>query len=223
MRRRMASILTTGAAMAAATALAAIPAAAAPVTITVNNPNSDDHFNAHASDVTLADDTTGVSFTCTSTDTVNASNASGTILDGTYTLPADVGDIEMLDFNNCNGPLGSVDAAPNEGSLPYDLTITSYDSATGAAEGYVGPVDVHVVTGSCSFDVRGNAPGTYTEDSSQGTLAMGTGTLPSGVTPLHPVNVSGCVGLVNPGDELSYVGDYLVTDPVDPPITITSP
>lgn len=213
MRRRIAGILTTGAAVAAATALAATSAAAAQESITVDNPNADGSYTAHSDYVTLADTTSGIAFDCTSSD------SSGTIPSDSYTTPADVGDINV-DFNNCSGPLGPVTATPAD--QPYDLVVTSYDANAGAAGqgfGYVGPVNVHVSMPGCDFDVVGNAPGHY--DNATHTLTMG-GTLPDGVAPLEPTNIVGCIGFVNPGDELTYEGDYLVTDPVDPSITITS-
>lgn len=216
MRRRMASVLTVGAALAAATALATTTAAAAQQSITVTNPNADGSYTAHSDFVTLSDVTSGIAFDCESTDTVNASNSSGTISSSSYTTPADVGDINV-DFNNCNGPLGPVTATPAD--QPYDLVVTSYDAGAGAAgqgSGYIGPVNVHVSMSGCNFDVVGNAPGLY--DNATHTISVG-GALPAGVAPLEPVNIVGCFGLVSPGDELTYEGDYLV----DPAITISSP
>ncbi|WP_199430377.1 hypothetical protein [Qaidamihabitans albus] len=205
MRKRAASILTAGAAMGAAVAIAAAPAAAAQQSISVDNPNADGSFEASTNLVVLTDVTTGVSFDCSS------STSSGQIPSGSYTTPADVGDINVA-FSGCNGPVGSVTATPAD--EPYDLVIENFDAATGQSTGYVRDVNVHVSMFGCSFDVTGNAPGVY--DNAAGTLTMTSGGT------LTPSNVSGCFGLVNNGDELSYEAVYDVTDPATP-ITVSSP
>ncbi|PXY27079.1 hypothetical protein BAY60_11375 [Prauserella muralis] len=204
--------------MGAALVIAAAPSAFAAQAITVSNANADGSITAHADLVSLADATSGISFECETAGGVNASDSTGTIPSGSHTAPADVGDLNVS-FNNCAGPLGAVTATPSE--QPYDLTIESFDAATGVSTGYVGPVNVHVSMLGCEFDVIGNAPGRY--DNNTGVLTVTPDVaLPSGVAPLEPVNISGCLGFVNPGDELTYEGDYQLTSPATP-ITISSP
>lgn len=211
-RKRLAGVLTTGAAIAAVTALAATPAAAADQDITITNPNSDDVYEAEAENaVTMTDVDSGISFDC------EVSTSDGEIFDGSYTTPDTVGEINV-DFDDCNGPLGVATVETND--EPYDLVVDSYDSSEGddgQGFGYIGPVDVHVSMTGCSFDVTGNAPGYYDNDTH--TLTMG-GSLPSGVDALEPENINGCSGIVSAGDELTYEGDYEVTDPTDPSIII---
>jgi hypothetical protein len=208
MSRRMATILTTGAALGAAAVLAATPALAAqPVTVT--NPNADNHFTAATDLVLLTDDTSGVGFECA------ASDSTGSIVSGSYTTPADVGDVNVA-FESCSGPLGPGTATSS--GQPYNLTITGVNS-NGTSDGYVGPVTVHAATLGCEFDVTGNAPARY--NNSTGVLSFTPDvTLPAGVAPLAPANINGCFGLVSPGDTLLFEADYQLSSPATP-VTIS--
>ncbi|PWV85645.1 hypothetical protein SAMN05421630_102318 [Prauserella marina] len=209
--RRMAAAVTGFLAMGAAVAIAAAPAAFAQQAITVTNPNGNNAVAAHTDRVDLRNVTSGVDFFCVTSGSVRASTANGSINSGSYTTPADVGDLNVT-FNNCDGPLGPGTAVPNPGSQPYDLVITG--TSGGTSTGYVGPVDVHVSMAGCDFDVVGHAPGRY---NNANVLTMDPAVaLPAGVAPLSPTSIVGCFGLVNPGDQLSYGAAYNVTNPASP-------
>ena len=235
MKGRIKRTLVTGAAVAAAAVVAAVPASAAQATITVTNPNADGHFAAatpttgdpNVDNVVLTNTRTGVGFYCAPNGSAPASSATGTIPTGTYTVPPpqDVGDIDSLIFNNCTGPLGPVTATAT--SLPYDFMITSYDPSAGnagRAYGYITGVDVDVSMPDCAFTVIGSAPGYY--DNATHSLVMTPGvSLPDSVTPLTMIDVVGCqlggVQLVAEGDTGTYEGTYVVTDPINPSITVS--
>lgn len=201
-----------------AVAVLGATSASAQQSITVTNPDPGDQVVATTDLTVLTNESTGVSFECI-TDPgppeVKASRGTATVPSDSYVTPAEVGGIDGLGFNNCNGPLGPVTAVPDPASYPYPIRIDSYDSGTDQAAGYVTGVDVDISMSGCSFTVVGDAPGVY--DNAAGQLQMGAPG--SGPSLLTPIDVVGCFGFVNPGDELSYVGDYDVT----PPLTITSP
>lgn len=208
MRNRMPGLLG-GIAVSAAVALVAAPAAFAAQDITVINPNDDGAVAASADGVVLADADTGTEVNCSS------SAADGTIPSGAHTAPAAIGDLSV-GFDSCTGPLGSVSVTPN--AQPYQLHIGSFDSATGVSTGWVGEVNVSISTVTCSFDAVGNAPGEYDNATGQLTVTPDVA-LPDGVAPLEATNTSGCLGLVNDGDALTFEAVYDITDP-DTPITI---
>lgn len=199
---------------AAAAALIAVTPAFAATSITVDNPNADGSYTAHSDSVSLVDTNTGARLACESSD------AAGTILSGTYSLPHTFPNgVTSLAFNTCTGPLGAATATSN--TLPYGLTIESYpgsqpDGTAANGVGYVGSVNVHVVNGFCEFDVTGDAPGYYLNS---GDLVLDPDTpgvtLPDG--PLTVSNASGCFGVVSNGDQPAFTADYAVT----PPITVS--
>lgn len=221
MRKRVTNILVTGGAALAATAFGATAAFGAATSITVTNPNSDGAYTATTNSTTLTDKNTGVGFTCQSANGENASDASGTIGSGTYSIPHTFPDaIASLDFNNCNGPLGPVTATPQD--LPYALTVVEEDASNPDHwNGYIGPVDVEVSMTNCSFTVTGDAPGYY--DNSDHTLHVTKNPADEIVLPDGPLTISkvdNCTiagtPLVSDGDTGTYEGVYTV----DPAITI---
>lgn len=213
MRRRIARILVTGAAATAAIVLSAGSAAADPIEPSSWTINPGGEYTATTTFTELVNETSGVSFTCT------FSEATGELKSGPgQTNP--LGTVATLVFEGCEGPLGPVTAVPN--SLPYSINGYTYDadgegdSAVPETVGYIGPVSVSVSMTGCAFDVVGNAPGAFDNDTSE--LRMGPpAALPPGIAPLAATNIVGCFGLVTPTDVLTYSGDYTVT----PPQTIT--
>lgn len=242
MHRRMARILTTGAAMAAATALAAAPAAAVPKTIDVTNPNPDGHFTASSNETLLTDATTSAEFRCVDetddedgdgTPGEKASDAGGTIPTATYSIPPDanVGSVTSLVFNNCTSFFGPVNVDAIGTHDPYSIEIQNYpgEDENGNpvnGDGYIDDVVADITTGPCSFTVTGDAPAYYVNDGTAGELHLTAQpsddvTLPDG--PLTASNVDGCSGLVNKGDVLTYESVYTLTDPTNPSITVSGP
>lgn len=204
MHSRLVRLLGTAAATVTAVVVGATTAFAQQ-TITVHNLDPSGSFYAAADHVLF-----GI-VECTSMDFVPASEMTGSLPSGSYTAPAIVGWVETLPFNNCNGPLGSM--PPQAVGLPYGIRVDTYEAATGRATLYITDMHVHVSMPGCAYDVVGDAPGVY--DNASGQLRMGAAE--SGPSLLTPINIVGCFGFVNPGDEVPFVADY----DVSPNITIT--
>jgi len=201
MRKLITALATT--AVAGATVVVTGGTAMA-ATVTVTNPGGTGAYTATSTAVDLADGS--VHMKCTGS--TGTGTASSGIKSGTYTVPptANIGNIDTLNFTNCTGPLGAVTTTVS--TLPYHVFLTAKTS-TGAT-GYIGPVNVHLSMPLCSFNVTGNAPGTYVNGTSN-QLRLAPGTLPSGVTPLTVSGVSGCAGLVSNGQHPTYTANYTVS------------
>ncbi|MPZ84524.1 MAG: hypothetical protein GEV28_30710 [Actinophytocola sp.] len=139
-------------------------------------------------------------------------------MSGTFTSGPGVtnplGTVETLGFSNCTGgPLGDVTATVNE--PPYDIIGSTYDQyaegVSGVPEttGYIGHFGLHISMTVCEFDLVGNVPFTFDNDTGDWRVG-GEGPLPAGVAALHVINVSGCLGLVNDGDPGVYLAGYLL-------------
>lgn len=210
MSRRLARTIVTGVAAGAAVVLSATTASADPFEPSSWTISPGGAYTATTDFTELTDVTAGISFTCATADGVAASEGSGT-LETSVPGGTPLGDITALSFNNCVGPLGPVTATPND--LPYDINGHLFDDMATANEttGHIGPVNVHISMTGCEFDVIGHAPGAFDNASSELRVGLVGHDLPPGAAPLSPVNISGCFGLVNLDDVLTYEGDYTVS------------
>jgi len=210
MRKYLVRALLVGGAAAAAVALVAGQASAAS-TVTITGANAS--FSGSSTNTVLSDVTSGQSFRCTS------STASGSLANvAAHALPyvttrngGTAHSITGLGFSGCTSSFGSATVTVPAADLPDDLTITAVSTTAPQATGNVktagtGAVLVHISVLTCSFDVSGSAPATWTN----GTSAQLKFTGATGA--LHPAHISaGCFGLVSATDNLSYTGTYNVT------------
>jgi hypothetical protein len=152
-----------------------------------------------------------VSVTCTSTSTKPASKATGTVATATHTgtSPVTVGTAKTLVFNHCSGPLGVVHTTIN--ALPYKIKVDSTTNSSGQTDGMITGVNVHVSMTACAFDVKGSAPGFYTNGTHKLTVTKNLPITPLNTAKLTVSNVSGCSGFVNNGDHPTFTGTYTVS------------
>ncbi len=207
--KRVSSVLLTATAAAAVVSLGAGPAMASTIlTAKVSNGGT---ITATSSKTTLSDH--GVSVTCTSSGSVAASKATGSIPTGTHkgASPLKVGTVTKLSFGHCAGPLGKVTTKVM--ALPYTISVDSKTTSTGKTDGIISGVKVAVSMTGCSFTVTGSSPGFYTNGTH--TLTM-TKTLKLPTKPLNSAkltvsNVAGCASLVKNGDHPTYVSTHPYT------------
>jgi hypothetical protein len=205
MRKRLFGVLFAGAAAAAALTLGASTALAAADSVTVSDSTgSGGAYTASTTHTTLGDATTGATFTCTS------SSASGDLPDGTYTSSGSVvqvasGAVAKLSFSDCTSPFGTVTVTTD---TPDDIYVYN-PTSSGETDGYIvnasGSSDplakISVLT--CTFEVVGDAPGFF--DNSGSTLNLDPSTaLPSGTPGLTAADVSGCAGIIDSGNALTF-------------------
>lgn len=209
MRSSVKRILAAGAATFAAVGLSVTPASADPIQPSVWTISPGGAYTATTDFTELTDVTAGLSFTCSTSAGVPASEATGVLETSASGSPGHLGTAATLSFNNCTGPLGPVTATPTV--LPNYVVGVTYDSATGQTVGYIGYVNVHISMTGCEFDVVGNAPGLFDNATSQLRVGAAGTTLPAGVVPLRAIHIQGCFGVIQPSDQLTYVGDYTVS------------
>lgn len=209
MRKYLVRTLLVGGAAAAAVALVAGQASAAgTVTITGANTN----FTGVSTNTVLADMSSGQTFRCTnSTAGGSLANVAGAALPYTTTQSSGAAhSITSLSFSGCTSSFGSATVTVPSGDLPDDLVINTTSTTAPQATGVVKTAGTngalaHISVVTCSFDVVGSAPASWTNGTSaQLRFTGGAG--------LHPANVSaGCFGLVSTSDTLSYTGTYNIT------------
>ena len=166
---------------------------------------------AAAGTITLTDTRSGASDTCTS------STMSGTLKAGSGLPGSGIGSITAAGYRGC-GTLGSRDMTAR--GLPWHLNLVSYDGATGVSRGTISHLKLAFSIPACRAVINGTSDSTadgvvavsYT--SKTGKLKI----LPHGGT-LHWYHISGCAGLVRPGDIATLSAGYAIS----PPQTITSP
>ncbi|MQA10064.1 MAG: hypothetical protein GEU98_16215 [Pseudonocardiaceae bacterium] len=197
MRRRVASTLATGAAVAMAIGLSATSASAQQEQWTID-PGGD--YTATSGETLLTNTRNDVQLVCTS------SEAAGMLETGASGTPAQLGSIDQVAFSNCSGPLGLTFEVGQVGSW----SINGESFADGVTTGYVGGVEANLTGPGCQATVTGEADGTY--DNASGTLALSP-VADSGhelvVSSVDPGN--NCFGLIQQGDVVEYQGDYAIT------------
>jgi hypothetical protein len=199
--------LVTGAAFAAAIALAASPASAAG-TWTVAGGGA---ITAVSTNSVLTDGSTGTQLKCT------ASNAAGTATDGTGLSGTGLASISTVSWTSCSGPLGITFSVAAQG-LPWAVNAVSYSG--GVTTGTLTGVKAHISGVGCTADFGGATSGSAATLDVSYTNSSHTLTI-KGTGDLHAYNVSGtCLGLINSGDAASYAADYVVTPST---LAITSP
>lgn len=198
MRRRVASILATGAAAALALGLSATSASAQQEEWVVDPAGP---YEAASGETTLTNTSNGVQLICAS------SEASGELAASATGSPAQVGTVDAISFTSCSGPLGiTFDVQP--ANLPW--SINGISETGGVTQGYIGGITANLVGPSCSATVEGAADGTFTN--STDVLALG----PDDATPEELVVTSvdpnsNCFGLISEGNVVTYEADYAVT------------
>jgi hypothetical protein len=227
MKKHLRSIVLTGGAAAAAIILSATAALAA--TWTVTNGGSFTNISTGTGTTVLTDTTHPNTVTCSPSGSTPASTASGTLPSGTG-LSSALGTITALAFNNCSVPIsGTTTTVTNNTSPAWGINGDSYSS--GVTTGHISSVNSTVkivsIAGTCTFNVTGNATGTYNNTTHvlhlQQTGTTFTLTI-SGVT-----GGAACNGVTN-GDAATFdtpadsgtLGGYTVTTTGGSP-TITSP
>ncbi|HEX5407711.1 MAG TPA: hypothetical protein VFX16_36040 [Pseudonocardiaceae bacterium] len=218
MRKFLVRTLMVGGAAAAAVALFTSQASAAS-TVTITGGNTT--FTATSTNTVLSDVTSGQSFRCTSS-VAKGSIANVSMHALPYTTTQTGGtphSITSLTFSGCSSSFGAATVTVPPTDLPDDLTINSVSTtapqATGIVKTAATSTDLaHVSVLTCSFNVTGSAPATWTNGpSGQLNFTGGAG--------LHPANVGfGCVGFVAATDTVSYTGTYSV---VPATITVSTP
>jgi hypothetical protein len=204
--KRAGRALCAAAAVAAVVGLSATPAiAATSLTVKVSNGGK---ITATTTKTVLTD--AGVSVTCTSTKKTPASEASGSINNGTHSgaAPVSVGSSPKLSFNNCSGPLGKVTTKVLSLKGGYTIAVDSTTNKKGETDGIIGPVSVHVKMTGCSFNVTGSAPGYF--NNTNHTLVV-TSKLPNKALVKAQLTISGvdgCFTLVKNGQHPGYSASY---------------
>jgi len=205
-RKHAVTILSTATAAAAVViGLGVAPAMASTPTLTAKVTGGGT-YTATTAKTVLTDGP--VSVTCSSKGKTPASQASGSIPNGSHRgkAPVKVGTAAKLSFNNCTGPLGKVTTKIE--STPYSVSVDSKTNSKGQTDGLIAGVKVAVSMTGCAFTVTGSAPGYYTNG--KHTLSM-TAKLPiktSTKTGLTVSGVKGCAGIVTNGQHPTYTGTY---------------
>jgi hypothetical protein len=210
-------LLATAATTAAVTGLCVASALASPLsapklTVKVSGGGK---FTAKAFKTVLTDKVGGVTLTvtCTTKGKTPASSASGNIPSGTHkgTSPVKVGTTTNLAFNNCTSILGRVRTKVM--TEPYKVSIDSKTNSKGQTDGLISGIKVHVTMAGCSFNVRGSAPGFYTNG--KHTLTM-TSKLPVKPTTKAQLTISGvasgsCAGIVKNGQHPGFTSTFMLS------------
>jgi hypothetical protein len=157
----------------------------------------------------LHDVTTGNDLTCTS------SKVTGTAQSGSGLSGTGIGSIATVTFTSCTGP-GGIKFNVTAGNLPWSLNALSYASplTTGSITG------IHATLGGfgCTAIID-HTSATSHDGSITGTYSNSTHNSVTSGSDLKLFNVSGCLGLINSGDNVTFLGTYAVS----PALTITSP
>jgi hypothetical protein len=209
MRKRIASVLATGGAIALTLGLTAAPAFAATWTVSPGG-----SITGTAATTTLKDTTSGNTLSCTS------SKTTATLKKGSGLAGTGIGSVTGISFSGCTGPLGlTFTVAP--GHLPWHLNAVSYNATSHVTTGTITGIHATLTGPSCSAVVDGATSGTANNGKVKVTYTNSTHklkVLTTGGT-LHIWNVSGCAGLINSGDASTFSGSYTIS----PAQTITSP
>jgi hypothetical protein len=205
--KRASNLLFIVATAGAVIGLSAAPAmAATTLKVKVSNGGT---YTATTAKTVLKNGT--VSVTCSTVGSTPASKATGTVATATHTgtSPVTVGTAKTLNFKNCSGPLGAVTTTVK--ALPYSIKVDSTTNSKGQTDGMITGVNVHVSMTGCAFDVKGSAPGFYTNGTHKLTVTKNLPITPLNTAKLTVSNVSGCSGFVNNGDHPTFTGTYTVS------------
>jgi len=203
MRKSSAAGLVVAAAAASVVAVTT-PALAATWTVT-----SGGSITGTAGTTKLHDVNTNNDLTCTS------SKVTGTLKSGSGLSGTGIGSIATVAFTSCTGPFG-IKFNVTASALPWSLNALSYaaPSTTGSITG------IHATLGGfgCTATVD-HTSATSNDGSVTGTYSNSTHNLVTSGGNLKLFNVSGCLGAINSGDSVTFLGTYAVS----PAQTITSP
>jgi len=201
---RPASILVAGVALATAVGLSAAPALAAGKTWTISPGGA---ISGKAKSATVADTTTGNSLTCKSS-TLKGKLKAGKKLSGTA-----AGSISGFAISGCTAEGQTVTVTP--GKLPWKLNLVSYNKTTGVTTASLTGIHIKLSVPSlgCSATVDGtkatadNGMIAVTYTNKTGVLKTQT---KGGNLKLYGVT-SGCLGVINTGDKVTFSASYTIT------------
>jgi hypothetical protein len=200
MRNRIGAVLLIGAAAVLAVGLSATSSFAASPGWIITPGGA---FTATAGKTTLADTVTGNALSCKS------SKAAGTFKSGSGLPGKNIGSISSFSFSNCTGPLG-LTFTVTASAFPWSVNFTGFKKSGGLVTGTITGIHATLSGPECSTVVDGTRA---TADDGQVRFSFNGSTLkilPTGGN-LHVYNVSGCLGLLNSGDAVSYAATYTVT------------
>jgi len=212
MRKQLARTFLVAGTVIAAVGLA-VPAAMAAGTWTVTGgPN---FTSSGTGTFTLKDTTHSATFTC------HVGSAAGTVTDQT-SGPSPFGSVTSSSFgsssNKCSGPLGSTGTSNQKSGTTAHINGTSFSG--GVTTGTITGVD-HIFTASafginCTAEVKGTAGVTY----SNSTHVL---TFTTAGDSLTVTSATGCAGIIQVNDNVTFTGSETVTGSPTNPIQISSP
>lgn len=225
-----AALLSAGTAVTLTLGLAATPVGAATATWTVT-PGGNFYSNEEGQNTYLADTSTGIIFRC------DSFGIDGQFKSGSG-LTNYIGKVKTASGGGeAGGQLGVLLCAGKGiafyaafGNLPWGIRAIRYDATAGETFGKLVRISATVSAQSgfpaCSAAIDGMAPGAG--DGTLGFWYLNNGTFHTrgGGTDLHFYDVSGCNGVINNGDSITYYANDLLYAKVRPgmtPNSITSP
>jgi hypothetical protein len=206
MHKHLAAAATAGAALAVAVGLGTTPVAATTATWTVTPGGTFETYPGTAHFSYLTDATTGTVFNC------EGLNAGGTFKSG----------------SGLTNPIGTIAFGPlvcgGQGGLEFGVTFSNphmgiravkYDASTDIVYGAITHLQATISTdsgGACTGSIDGTGP---TTGSGMVRFKYNGGELQTrrGGGNLHAYNVTGCGGLINSGDVLTYTGHASIRSP----------
>ena len=200
---RPASILVAGVALATAVGLSAAPALAAGKTWTISPGGA---ITGKAKSATVTDTTTGNSLTCKS------SALKGKLKAGKKLSGKAAGSISGFGISGCTAEGQAVTVTP--GKLPWKLNLVSYNKTKGVTTATLTGIHIKLSVASlgCSAIVDGTKA-TADNGMIQVTYTNKTGVLKTlttgGNLKLYDVT-SGCLGVINTGDKVTFSASYTV-------------
>ncbi|MCL2729019.1 MAG: hypothetical protein FWE15_03210 [Actinomycetia bacterium] len=152
------------------------------------------NFTATASPWQATDAGTGGTLSCSSL------ILRGQLLSGVAPTSA-IGEFTGATFSNCSGGGGAFPLSLSLTGVPWGISATGYDQASGTVSGTIGGLGVHL-SGTCIADIGGATP---TAAGVSFTYRNATHILTIGAAgDLHVWNVTGlCLGLLNSGDSIA--------------------
>lgn len=166
---------------------------------------------ASAPAITFTDTTTNQVLNCVS-GTAPGSTTVGSGLSGSGLATIDGANTT---WTSCTGPLGLAFTVAGSGSWVLNATGATSDGVT---PGTISSASAAVSDpGICSFNVTGSVTGSYTNSPAALNIAADNSTLTIS-------GVDGCLGIINDGDNATFVGSYAIAanDAANNPVTVTS-
>jgi hypothetical protein len=160
---------------------------------------------ANSGVIEVTDTTTNRAGVCSS------SQVHGTVKAGSGLSGTGIGSVTATLFRACAGP-ARVPFTVTGSGLPWQISFTSYDRATGVVRGTVSHIRVIVTGKFCSAVVNGTSS-TTGDGVVSATYTDSTGVLKFRATGgnLHFWDVKGCAPLLNNGDPAAFTAVYTVT------------